>query len=313
MDEATDSEHFAAGINLAGERATAEIVELLRGSGVEPVVLKGPVTSRWLRPEPGTRYSTDVDVLVAPGEREAAETALTAAGYERLFLDGADTAVHADTWVQEGAFSVDLHRTVVGARAAADVVWATLRSASEPAAIAGVDCLVPAPPARGLLVALHAAQHGPTDPRMLDDLELVLDRLTTSEWGTAAALARSLDASDSLAAGLALSVRGAALIGALGLPSPRTTQAVLRAGGAPPTSLGFERLAQAQGLRSRVVIVARELVPHPSYMRVWSPLARRGRAGLTAAYVVRPFWLAWWSIPGFRAWARARRAARGGG
>ena len=310
--EARNAERFAAGVNLAGEQATAQAVEVLRAAGVEPVVLKGVVTSRWLRPRPGTRYSMDVDLLVAQDKRRAAETALTGAGYERLFHDAGDEAAHADTWVRDGAFAIDLHRSVVGAQASAEVVWVALRDASAAVTIAGVECLVPSPPARGLLVALHAGQHGPRDPRMLDDLELVLERLTQPEWETAAALARALRADDALAAGLALSARGAALVEALGLPAPRTTEAVLRAGDAPPTSLGFERLAQANGVRARAVLVAHEFLPHPSYMRVWSPLARRGRAGLVAAYLVRPFWLARWAFPGLRAWSRARGAAGSG-
>jgi hypothetical protein len=310
MNERARAEQFAAGVNLAGQRATAEVVETLRRAGVDAIVLKGPVAARWLRPEGGTRYSHDVDLLIAPALGVRAGNALRSAGYEPLFVARADEEKHASTWVRDGAFAVDVHRTLVGVDAPDDLVWVTLGASTEDVEVAGVSCTVLAPAARALAIVLHAAQHGPRDERILEDLDLALDRLGIDEWREATRLATALDAIRAFATGLRLRPEGSRLAEAFGLPAATTTQAALRSAGAPPTALGFERLARAKGVRRRMHLVAHELAPSPSFMRIWHPLAGRGRAGLVAAYAIRPFWLLRWSLPGARAWLRARRRAR---
>ena len=310
MDERARAEQFAAGVNLAGDRATAEVVDVLRRAGVEAIVLKGPFAARWLRPEGGTRYSHDVDLLIAPAVNARAGSALRGAGYEPLFVSRGDDEKHASTWVRDGAFAVDLHHTLVGVGASDDVVWSTLAPATEDREVAGLPCTVLAPAGRALSIAMHAAQHGPFDARVLEDLALAVDRLGVEDWREAARLAAALDATKAFATGLRLNPEGGRLADALRLPAATTTQAALRSTGAPPTSLGFERLARAEGVRGRTLLVIHELAPSPSFMRVWLPLAGKGRAGLVAAYAIRPFWLLRWSLPGVRAWLRARRRAR---
>lgn len=304
-----DDRRFAAGVDLAGEHATGLLVSELRAGGVEPIVLKGPVVARWLRERGGTRYSTDVDVLVPQSSRERAERVLAGLGYERLHADALGGEEHADTWVRDGAFSVDLHRRVVGAHADDDAIWAALEASSEEIELGGVACRVPAKDAQALLVALHAAQHGPRDPRIVHDLEQALELVPPEGWERALELARELDAVSAFSAGLARCERGVVVARSLGLGAADTPQAVLRATDETPTALGFERLARSVGMRAKARLLARELVPHPSYMRLWHPLASRGRLGLAAAYAYRPLWLARWAIPGLRAWLRARRAA----
>lgn len=310
MGERTRAEQFAAGVNLVGDRSTAEVVDLLRRAGVEAIVLKGPVAARWLRPDGGTRYSYDVDLLVAPGVDPHAATALRRAGYEPLFIERPGEEKHALTWVRDGSFAVDLHHTLVGVGATDDAVWSILAAATEEANVAGVQCTVLGPAARALSIALHAAQHGPFYERVLEDLALACDRPGMDEWQEAARLAAALDATEAFATGLRLNQEGRRVAEALRLPATTTTQAALRSAGAPRTALGFERLARAKGLRGRARLVVQELVPSPSFMRVWHPLAGKGRAGLAAAYAIRPFWLLRWSLPGARAWLRARRRAR---
>jgi hypothetical protein len=310
-DESAHAKQFAAGVNLAGDRATADVVEVLRRAGVEAIVLKGPVAARWLRPEGGTRYSHDVDVLIAHTADTRAGSALRDAGYERLFVERTGDERHASTWVRERTFAVDLHHTLVGIGASDEAVWSTLAPATETVDVGGVTCTVLAPAARGLAIALHAAQHGPSDQRVLEDLSLALDHLGTDEWREAARLATALDATQAFATGLRLDPKGDLLAETLRLPAATTTQAALRSAGAPPTALGFERLARAEGIRQRARVVVYELAPTPSFMRVWHPLAAKGRAGLIAAYAIRPLWLLRWSLPGARAWLRARRRARG--
>jgi len=45
------------------------------------------------------------------------------------------------------------------------------------------------------------------------------------------------------------------------------------------------------------------------FMRWWSPLARRGRLGLTVSFLWRPLWFLGHAGPAYLAWRRARREA----
>ena len=56
---------------------TARVVRALRDRGVRPLLLKGPAVATWLYAEnPRVRAYTDVDLLVAPTDRETAEAVL---------------------------------------------------------------------------------------------------------------------------------------------------------------------------------------------------------------------------------------------
>jgi hypothetical protein len=301
--------HFAAGVNIAGELATARLVALLREAGVDTIVLKGPLTTRWLRPEATARYSNDVDLLARPHKATHAAAALQGAGYELLPSEAGDEK-HASTWIRDGSFSVDLHRTLVGVRVPDEKAWSVLSSSVDAIDVAGVPCAVLGRAASALSIALHAAQHGPHDSRVLDDLALALERLDSSGWREAARLAHGLNATHAFATGLRLREEGQKVAAALELPETTTTETALRSAGAPPTALGFERLAQAGSTRRRASMVIRELVPSPAFMRTWHPLAAKGPAGLLVAYMMRPFWLLRWALPGLSAWLKARRRAR---
>jgi hypothetical protein len=163
-----------------------------------------------------------------------------------------------------------------------------------------------APPARTLLVAAHAAQHGRGTWSPLDDLGRALARTDRATWEQAALLAERIGAVDYLAAGLRLLPAGAEVAEGLGLPTTISAEAQLRAEGAPPIARGLLRLSKAPTLRARLVLLAGELVPSPAFMRGWQPLARRGLPGLVAAYLWRPFWLASKVPEGVIPWLRAR-------
>src|SRR5207244_13632150 len=111
------------------------------------------------------------------------------------------------------------------------VAGRTLVVASEVGTLAGVACRVRAETARALHVVLHAAQHGPTDERVLDDLELTLERVKPEIWPRVVELARRLDATDAFVAGLELSPDGRALVTRLELPPVGTAAAALRSAG----------------------------------------------------------------------------------
>jgi hypothetical protein len=79
-----------------------------------------------------------------------------------------------------------------------------------------------------------------------------------------------------------------------------------------PVAHGLERLAATHGPGPKARLLTRKLIPTRSFMRVWSPLARRGQLGLALAYAYRPFWLLA-KLPGaLRAHTEARRVARTG-
>jgi hypothetical protein len=130
-------------------------------------------------------------------------------------------------------------------------------------------------------------------------------------WRGAAELARELDATDAFAAGLSLTDAGRRLAARLRLSPTRSAEAALHATTPPPVALGFEQLAQADGVRARLEIVWRKLVPPPAFIRRWDPSASEGRAALARAYLRRPIWVLHHAGPGFRAWYLARRSVSG--
>ena len=141
------------------------------------------------------------------------------------------------------------------------------------------------------------------------DLEAALAGLPEEAWLAAAGLAARLGAEQALAAGLRLVPEGQALADRLGLPADLTPRLALLAGGENPVALGIERLAGARGARARARVLGRALWPKPTAMRAWYALARRGRGGLAAAYLLRPVSLVSQVPSALGAWREARRRA----
>jgi hypothetical protein len=140
------------------------------------------------------------------------------------------------------------------------------------------------------------------------DLQLAVAQASRDDWAKARDLAERLDGIAAFVAGLNLIPEGAKLAESIDASSKPSVKAALRLG-AVPTSEGFAELAEAPGLRARLSMLAHEAFPNPSFMRWWSPIARRGQIGLAASYVRRLVWLARKAVPGFLAWRRAARDA----
>lgn len=302
-----------AATSLAVDAMTAEVVEDLRSTDVRSVLLKGPALAAWLYDDGSVRHYADCDLLVAPDQVGAAEAALRRLEFHELPLEAAPGLglPHARHWLRhsDGA-KVDLHRTVAGVEAAPAKAWTVLAARTVPMAVARARVAALDIPARALVVALHAAQHGTVQLKPLEDLRRALERAPIEVWRQAATIADELDARPAFARGLRLDPRGDALAGELHLGSPRLADWAARPGSSARLALGFERLAHAVGVRRKVVLMARELLPSPSHMRWWSPLARRGRRGLLAAYVMRVGRLLWYTLPGVWAWRRDRSGPR---
>ena len=293
--------------------ATAELLGAFDAAGVESILIKGASVVRWLY-EPGERrpYS-DFDLLVPPTDVVAARSVLTRLGYQPQ-LDETQMPTwwreHAVGWLHAGRGAVvDLHQGLPGVGVDGDSLWLQLTACSETILIAGFAARTLNISGRALLLALHAAHHGAEFQRGLTDLEQALDRADFETWRQAADLAASLDATAAFATGLRLVPRGRKLADELDLPTDRPVALALKVTSPPPLALGFEQLARARGLRAKLRILRHKVVPPPTFMRHWSPLARRGRRGLLLAYLWRPLWLLRRAPAGFRAWWAARRGS----
>jgi hypothetical protein len=291
---------------------SAEVGGALAAAGVRPILLKGPAIAGLLYRDGAPRPYGDTDLLVPPDRRAAAEAALRDIGFAPR-LDDADTPGWrqvAHHWRRPGdAADVDLHWTLTGVGAPPDALWSALVDRREPMLVAGFRFDVLDASGRAFHVVLHAAQHGIRHPPSLEDLRRALAVLDDATWLRAADLAAQVDAMPAFAAGARLLEPGRSLAARLSLPSPTTIESQLLASSPPPAAMGFEHLANTAGARARTRMLVRKLVPTRRFMREWSPLARRGVPGLTAAYLGRPLWLLAQAPRGFLAWRRARRAS----
>lgn len=297
----------AAAWGLLVDRLTAELTMGLESRGVESILLKGPAVARWLYGEGELRAYSDCDLLVSPDGLPEAQNLLRDLGFHDHLDPLGHPRLESHSWMRNGQ-SVDLHTTLIGIGTDPATVWRIFSRMTERQPVGTTTVKVLDETARALHVALHAAQHGREERKPLEDLARALEKLPTERWAAVAALAEQLRATEAFATGLRLVPEGAALAAELDLGAARSTDASLRI--APvPLAQGFEHLATTQGVRARLRLILRELFPTPAFMHWWSPLARRGRLGLAAAYCWRPLWLAGRAVPGFRAWKQARRDA----
>jgi hypothetical protein len=285
---------LAAARTLAVDALTAEAIDALRAAGVRSILLKGPALAHWLYGDGALREYGDCDLLVDPADTDRAGAVLAELGFEPLVertdpYMAAMAPPHAECWTRgEGHEQiVDLHHCLFGAHAPNETVWRELSAATEPVGLAGVTAEVLDAPRRALVVTLHAAANGSGGDRSLEDLRRALSLVDEAVWEEAARIASRIGARQSFAAGLGLLPDGRELADRLGLQPPASAEVLLHAGTVPEGAIFLEALRNAQSARERCWLLVRALVPSPRYMRALSPLARRGRIGLCAAYAVR--------------------------
>jgi hypothetical protein len=309
------------------DRATADAVRRLRASAIPSVVLKGPSHARWLYDDPDDRPYDDCDLLVPERSAREAESALAEIGFVRRGFESVveDRPRYGYPLFRADDIAVDLHVTFVGVGAPPARLWDVLAARTTPMTVAGVDVAVLEPTARTLVLALHAAKDGGKrrgrGAKAIRDLELAIERVPSDVWRGAAALAADLDAVGAFAAGIRRVAAGERLAADLELSDRLRPDVALRLEQPPPLAVGVDWLLHGdddgrgpRGVVGRARVALRKVLPPPSHVRAWSPLARRGRLGLVLAYVGRPFWVAWRAIPAMLAVRRARRlAARDGG
>jgi putative nucleotidyltransferase-like protein len=296
---------------IAIDSVTAEVVGAFERNAIPSILLKGPALVRWLYPKGHGRSYCDSDLLVPYAELSRAESVLRSMGFERLGRETipGDWPRHAHNWLRPDGAVIDLHFTLPGAQAPPQEVWRIVAERIEPMVVANRRVHILDPGARALLVALHALKDGGRMPQARRDLVLALERLPIEVWENAASLATRIGAVGPFAAGLEREPSGSELARRLRLPSGRSTATLLRMRGAPPLAVGMDWLFGTPGWRRKALLVVRKIFPPASFLRDWSPLARRGRLGLAAAYVWRLVWVMVNAGPAFRAWLRARREA----
>jgi hypothetical protein len=305
----------AAGIRAKTLRidwGTAEVLRSFQSAGVQALLLKGATFAHWLYSADDPRPYGDCDLLVRPGDFDRAREALAGLGFEPT-LDEAQMPEwwreHAVAWLRHSdALTVDLHHTLEGVGVDDDALWRTLVANHDTVEVAGYPAPALTITGRAVHLVLHAAQHGSDWAPLLDEVERAIRTVDAGTWTAAGALAAELEATPAFAAGLRLVPSGRELADRLKLPSARSVGVELRTTTPPPGALVFDQLSQATGFRARLRILRHKLFPPATFMRKWSPRARRGRLGLAVAYAERPIWLLKQAPAGFRAWRAARRA-----
>ena len=291
------------------DHETAEVVNALRTEGIRSILLKGPAIAEWLYDDAFDRLYGDADLLVDPARLEDARALV-----QRLGFTGGDLEVstyvprtYAETWTREA--TVELHRTLSGIAAPPEVAWSELARNTDRMEVGGAEVEVLPGVGKALVVALHAAHHGAAVEPPLRDLRRAVERVPVDIWREAGALAERLDAAAAFGAGLRLVDGGSELADRIGAGRSRSVEAELRAASAPNMAVLLTWLAHGQAApRHKLVVMIRKLFPPLDWMRAASPLARRGRLGVAAAYAVRPITLLRRLPRAIGALRRARRA-----
>ena len=190
-------------------------------------------------------------------------------------------------WTRGGAV-VDLHRNLWGIGIDRTRAWPILLEGAETVRLGGGRVEILGPAARALHVALHAAQHGRSHPKPVQDLERAVAQLPRDTWEHVSRLARRLEAHEAMAAGLRLVPQGTDLATALGLPTDASLAVRVSAGSTTRGARVLAEVLATPGFGAKVAAMVRLVVPGPAQVRVSLPFTSRSRAGLIAGYVWLP-------------------------
>lgn len=177
--------HRTAAMNLRMQRALADLGARLEAAGPEVIVLKGMALLDTLYEDPGTRATGDIDLRVAPEDRRALDTALSAEGFvsERFY---------PDTY-RRGATTIDVHGHVL--TTARIKARAGILAQGEPPLLAGRRptgygrrIVRLGEPAELLLSSLHLMKHNADRLIWLIEINERIDRLEEPRWQDLVAL-----------------------------------------------------------------------------------------------------------------------------
>jgi Uncharacterised nucleotidyltransferase len=213
----------------------AQVASALAVAGIDTILLKGPAFDQLLFDGARLRGYADIDVLVDPAQVHSAERVLAEIGFRRapavrrplkpLWIAlGIVRAAHATAWVRDGdLFTLDVHHTLPQVRASAAGVWRALDAHRTTITVVETEVETLDRTASALLIALHAAHHGPGWNRARKDLVRACEVLGSDSWQAAAKLARALEAERQMGIGLGTTDEGRSVARELGLrtrPTP---------------------------------------------------------------------------------------------
>lgn len=145
----------------------AEVVRLLNGAGVTPLLLKGSAAlATGLYPDPGSRFMWDLDLLVPEELMADAVAALLAGGYavpekyanRRIAVDWSQRHHTAPLMRSDGAATVELHRRITSPEwgiLAPREIWRTALPCASPH-LAGACAVILAPTDELIHCFVHA-------------------------------------------------------------------------------------------------------------------------------------------------------------
>lgn len=297
----------------------AEVRSALRDVGVATVLLKGRAFAHLLYRATDPRDYSDVDLLVRHEDEARAQQVLAALGFSPDYGSApielpkrslGEGSMYGGAWYRErDGVTIDLHHTLPQLVIDPLTVWDVLAQHTITIDVGGSATEILDPPASALLVALHAAHHGQAFGSAVEDLRRAAQRFDAECWREACALAATLDAIAPFGTGLGILPEGRAIAEQLGLSTDPSFGLRLRWSDAPWGSSFIAALANERGIRGRLGLLAGLLGPRPAVLRLSSPLARRGRRGLAAAYALRPFGLLRRAPAAVLAWQRVRRSS----
>jgi hypothetical protein len=202
------------------ERELPRLVDLLDASGVQPVVLKGPVSAHDGPLPPHFRDFGDLDLLIPAGQMSAAVATLSGAGFERCFPQVSAEfdrrfvksvtlrSSFAGDWGERDTptFELDLHRTLTPGPYGELVPLDELHDRAVPVRVHERWYRALHPTHRFLHHCLHVVL-GSAEPRLhsLRDLVLSAPRspvgvdealVTARAWGVVAVVQRAVELAD---------------------------------------------------------------------------------------------------------------------
>ncbi|HEX6014450.1 MAG TPA: PqqD family peptide modification chaperone, partial [Geminicoccaceae bacterium] len=165
------------------------VVDALRGAAVRTLALKGPALGAYVYNDPLLRPSRDLDLLIAPQDRDRAVATLETIGYvARPRADGLAREIHLVN--ERRNFVVDLHWNVVGGEIAFEFDFDALWAERQLVEVDGGRADLPSAPWLAVLASLYLVKEFPyVELVYLADLERLAAGLSAADLAKIAEVA----------------------------------------------------------------------------------------------------------------------------